>query len=72
MCTCHYKQRLADTLAMLELQEDDVVHLISAHDEYCGVYADACCDCHPRLCIQTRGGEITVSEDGQVTMQSLN
>jgi hypothetical protein len=48
------------------------VHLISAHDECCGVYADACCDCHPRLCIQTRGGEITVSEDGQVTMQSLN
>lgn len=72
MCTCNHKHRLAVALARLDLEPDDVRYLTSAHDEYCGLYHDECCDCHPRLTLETKGGEIIIGEDGEIKVMNLN
>ncbi len=57
---------------MMELEPDDVLDVITAHDSTCPIYSDNCCDCSPRIIIQTTGGELRIDEDGEFVTGKMN
>ena len=56
----------------MELERDDVIELHTAHDLHCGLYYERCCDCRPRISLQTKAGAIEIDEDGVLRALNLN
>ncbi len=57
---------------MMELEPDDVLDVVTAHDWWCAIYGGDCCGCSPRIVIQTRGGELRIDEDGYLVAEKMN
>ena len=72
VCSCIHKARLAEAFAMTELEPDDVLDVVTAHDWWCAIYGSECCNCAPRIVIQTIGGEIRIDEDGDLVTGKMN
>jgi len=43
-----------------------VSHLVIAHDQGCGIYSGALCDCDPTITLQARGRRLELLADGTV------
>ncbi len=72
MCTCHHKHLLAATLMALDMERDDVIDVHTAHDRICSIFDGVCCNCEPRLTLQTKGGRLVIDEDGELHASCLN
>jgi hypothetical protein len=56
----------------MDLERDDVLEVLTAHDSHCGLYTGGCCDCRPRLSLKTKGGTLQIDEDGELRALNLN
>lgn len=72
MCSCHHKIRIAVAQRVLELADDELIEIFTAHDETCSRVGGECCDCAPRIIIRTAGGEICIDEDGVIATERMN
>ena len=65
MCGCIHKLLIDRALVMLELADFEEEAIV-AHDDTCGRHIDVCCDCRPRIVLETYGQDIRITEDGRV------
>jgi len=72
MCTCEHKHRLAAALEVMDLERDDVLEVLTAHDDDCGRYEERCCSCRPRISLKTTAGAIQIDPDGALRILNLN
>jgi len=73
MCTCHYKLIIEAALSEMDMEPDEIGETHIAHDVHCAVFRDekACCNCRPRISLQTKGGEVLVTEEGEIKSMSM-
>jgi hypothetical protein len=57
---------------LMDLERDDVIEVLTAHDSHCQIYEGECCDCQPRLSLKTRGGTLQIDEDGELIALNPN
>ena len=56
----------------MDMERDDVLECLVAHDDYCARYEEMCCSCRPRISLQTKAGAIEIDADGELKILSLN
>ena len=69
---CNDKKALFAALASLELEREDILDCTTAHDPDCGRYSERCCDCEPRISLETKAGTIEIGLDGELKIKCLN
>ena len=69
---CNDKRALAEALELMDMDRDDVLDCVTAHDDYCARCEGMCCSCRPRLSLKTKAGAIEINADRKLKILSLN
>ncbi len=69
---CNDKRVLAEALDLMDMERDDILECLTAHDDDCGRYEERCCSCRPRISLETTGGTIQIDPDGVLRALKLN
>jgi len=61
-----YMRRLNKAISDAIIDKGSVAQAIVEHDNYCGIYKGAECNCDPDITIHTDKGDVSVLQDGTV------
>lgn len=67
-----YRRRLNTALSKGIVDKGNVAHAFVSHDDWCGIYSGAECNCDPDILIHTNKGTIRVMVDGILEKSNLN